>query len=105
MSFRRKRVFLGSILVCFSVYAGVYINLSLRGRYLVTAYTIHGPVSHLWAPAGFEAGEIGEDRIDKVKMTIFAPLYWPDVFLWHTRARVRSGNYPVEEFNLIFSFK
>jgi hypothetical protein len=86
----------------FGIYCGIYRERSIRGRYVITVYTLSGPKGYDWAPSGFEDEGISGNRIDWTTYILFAPLYWPDKIFWHNRSKIGKEGYPVEPFDLKF---
>jgi hypothetical protein len=68
------------IAVSLLLYVGTYFCLTLRGRYIHTAYGADGPKRpDRWAPMYFEQN--GDLNVGA--MYFFAPLYLADIKLWH----------------------
>ncbi|HWB05498.1 MAG TPA: hypothetical protein VG796_20945 [Verrucomicrobiales bacterium] len=86
----------------FGIYCGIYREKSIRGRYVITVYSLTGPKGYDWAPSGFEDEGIGGNRIDRKVYFLFAPLYWADKTLWHNSSKIGAEGYPVEPFDLKF---
>ena len=61
------------------IYAGVYVGLSMAGRYEPVLRGPSGVRRYDWAPAGF----VRDYNWDRRMMLAFAPLYYVDSELWH----------------------
>jgi hypothetical protein len=74
------------------IYAGVYIGLSLNGRYEPACWGPSGVKWYEWAPAGFVRDYEWNERL----MLTFAPLYYLDSRFWHRFVgQSYSGRYAI----------
>jgi len=75
------------------LYAGLYLTLSLGGRYEPATIGLSGVKSYMWAPRSFY-----EDMTwQRTPEVLFLPLYFLDIKLWHTSNAAYSGDYPLSE--------
>jgi hypothetical protein len=92
MSIRsRKLVRIFGALV--ALYVGVYVVLSVTGRYEPIEWGLRGPKSYQWAPRGF----VHEMRWNTAMIAAFLPCWELDRFFWHWEDRMFSGKLPVNE--------
>jgi hypothetical protein len=74
------------------VYTGSYVFLTTRGLYAPVSIGMNGHNTYAWAPLHF----FHESKWDRSKIAFYLPLYCIDVEFWHTRAKVASGQYPID---------
>lgn len=77
------------------LYTGIYLYLSLRGRYEPSVLSSKG-VWYEWAPSGF----VEDFRWNKSWIIAFLPLYQLDRHLWHTGELAYVGIYPVNRASM-----
>jgi hypothetical protein len=75
------------------IYLGLYLILSLRGRYEPSVIGLGGVKSYRWAPQGFVDGFIWNRSLELA----FFPIYLADIRLWHTADKSYLGEYPINQ--------
>ena len=85
---KRKRLTVASV---FLAYFGIYVVLTVFGRYEPAVWDIGGPKWYQWAPLGF----VKERRWRMPMLYIFLPFWEVDRFFWHSRDLADSGLYPI----------
>jgi hypothetical protein len=78
-------------LILLLIYIGSYAVLSTGGRYEPFTIGLEHVSSYGWAPRGFVDGY----RWKRWPCTIYVPLWLLDRHVWHTAAKLDSGQYPV----------
>lgn len=80
------------IFLCLFVYCGVYLILTLNGRYEagtmgLQSYQKHGrdwPKDYIWMPKYYVDDQ---NRGNYFIIILFLPLFYIDHFCWHTKSR------------------
>src|SRR4051812_9988911 len=89
----RSRRFSSISLALVGLYIGVYLVLSLQGRYEPMEWGLKGPKSYQWAPRGF----VREMRWKTAMIGTFLPCWELDRFFWHWEDRMFSGRLPIDK--------
>ena len=89
---RRLGIACGIVLIA---YLGVYISLSIRGRYEPVLIDPAGVKQYDWAPKGF----VQNFKWSHFSIRFYYPLYAIDCRFWHTTSAKETGRYPVNVVN------
>jgi len=82
------------LILALASYIGMYVRLSLHGRYEPACIGLGGVKWYDWAPQGFVTGWTWHPA----PMLLFAPCYAWDLHCWHTQSQCLSGRFPMHRY-------
>jgi hypothetical protein len=94
MIMKKKGIVVSTFAVLLLLYVGIYLALSLQGRYEPACIGPAGVKWYAWEPRGYPT-LLNQPKWRWVLRHAFSPLWVLDVRFWHTTAKAWYGEYPI----------